>query len=451
MRRQGHHRIGWLLGLVLLGQDPLLAGEGIVRTLAGKSFAGQIRLGSNQVLLANLSESFLLRLPMTNLLELRMLSPPPSARADASFRRGELAQTPVWGQTNIGPIRDIGQIECQAGRVRLKSRGTQLSDQEDSWVFTYRSWQGDVEIVARLLALSPLDAATPAGLMMRESLHPQAKQIFIGFNPRGGVLQWREQSGAPSAQRSVRDLFPWLRLKRDGDWFYVYTSQDGRRWRLMDKIYLTMEPALLVGCALTGQESATFSSSRPRLSRGNDCLFDQVRTGTGLRHHSFVPQLHLRSGSVIVDDIAFLEPSGIHPAGPAPWPVIPLTHIARLDFQWIPARLGRQIPTSRPGVLLLTGEFFEGDLKELESGRCVMSTVLFGLRRYDVYHEIVSILLRQASPAPAPCEVRTWDGSTLRGTLQSLSEQGVMLQEPVLGRVHVPFHALKEISRRRSD
>jgi hypothetical protein len=249
-------------------------------------------------------------------------------------------------------------------------------------------------------------------------------------------------------QQPAKNLRAWLRLQRQGDWFRAYTSPDGRHWRLIDKVYLKVDSELLAGCALTGRETTPYNRTQQTTPVG--CLFDQVQTGRGLRHHAFVPQIHLVSGSVVVEDIAFARDSRLHFAGSVRWPAIPFNKISLIQFQWVPSYWAPSIEAGRPGALLTSGEFLDGDLKEIHSGMCLMSTILFGLRQFDAHHELLSVVFRPPRPTTAvtsgTCEIQTWRGSVLRGTLRSLSEEGLLLQEPALGLLTVPFHSVEEIT-----
>jgi hypothetical protein len=48
--------------------------------------------------------------------------------------------------------------------------------------------------------------------------------------------------------------------------------------------------------------------------------------------------------------------------------------------------------------LLVSGDFFEGDLVQIESGQITMSSVLFGLRRFSISKEAAAVVLRGPTP-----------------------------------------------------
>jgi len=437
MRKPAHscRRLGptLVLGLAaLLGSPTAGATEGRVITRLRQTFQGQIQLLSNAVLIVDVAHTRLLQVPLTNLHSLQFLAGPAPFPEASDTLSG-------WQSADVGPVPQPGASRVRTGGIQLRATTLEHAGGQDSIRFTYQTLRGNGEIAGRLLRMKGWTTSARAGLMIRSSLQPDAPSMFIGQTLTGGVTQWREHPGTAHRQHTRRPVYDRMRLKRDGDWCYGYASPDGLHWRLVDKAEIPMDKEILVGCALAG---GSVSQGLPA-----ECWFDDVRTGRGLRLHGFVPQVTLESGSLLVEDVAYSDEGELYFQGPYALPSVPLRHAARLDFQWRPARLEAQVPAGRRGALLASGEFFEGDFKSLREGTCTMSTVLFGLRRFDAHHDIVSIVLGQSEVRPANAEIRTWSGSILRGRLLSLTETGLVLQEPLLGRVFIPGFALKEVSQ----
>jgi hypothetical protein len=124
--------------------------------------------------------------------------------------------------------------------------------------------------------------------------------------------------------------------------------------------------------------------------------------------------------------------------------------VSRIDFYWVPERFGHYLRGDQAGVLLASGEFVEGQFRGLEDGMCLISSVLFGLKRFAVDGEVLSVVLARPSLPSGAFEVKTWGGSTWHGMLTSMDEDGVELREESMGRVVIPFYDLKEITRRSS-
>ena len=75
---------------------------------------------------------------------------------------------------------------------------------------------------------------------------------------------------------------------------------------------------------------------------------------------------------------------------------------ARIVFQNLSAQRAAKIETGRAGVLLVNGDFVDGEFKGFERGRVKMSSVLFGLKFFDATYEVVAIILRDPAPGRNP-------------------------------------------------
>lgn len=428
------------------GAWPVWALEGNVRTIDGRNLRGHLRLESNEVVVASLRDTTIIRVAWSNLLALQLFNRPDTLLSPP--RNGDLAEGSAWQHQDIGPVTHIGQVTVEAGRIQMQGGGSPTGGGGDAFLFAYLPMQGDGEIVARLVRTSRPERGVKAGIMMRSGLGAEAGHVFLGRSNGAGLIQWRTDSGPAPGQRPVAQLAHWLRLRRDGHWIWAYLSTDGQRWRPVDKVYQEMSREILIGCAVAGQDpdGSWLSSEAP-----TSCLFDHVRTGRGLRHHSFTPQVRLQSGSVIVEDIAYARDAQLHFYGTTRLPSVRLNEAVRLDFQWPSGLRARHAGRRERGALLTTGEFLEGELKQFSAGTCEISTVLLGLRRFDAHHEVVSIFLGEPAPSLSSCEIRTWSGSVWRGRVRSLNRQGLVLEDASVGRVHIPFYAVKELTRRLED
>lgn len=99
-------------------------------------------------------------------------------------------------------------------------------------------------------------------------------------------------------------------------------------------------------------------------------------------------------------------------------------------------------------MLLGKGEYLEGELTRIGEGRVTVSSVLFGLRSYDLEGEVLAVVLHPPARPRIACEVETVDGSTWLGSGFSIGENELWIQEPLLGVVRLPAYQLREIRRR---
>jgi hypothetical protein len=128
---------------------------------------------------------------------------------------------------------------------------------------------------------------------------------------------------------------------------------------------------------------------------------------------------------------------------------IPVHAVVSLRFQFVPERFSALIASGRPGVLLSTGQFLDGDCRGIKRGQVTISSVLMGLREFDIHHEVIAVTLRRAAPAGDRKYVaHTDDGSVWFASAVEMDGQILVLRETSLGLWRVPLHTLVELRRR---
>jgi hypothetical protein len=125
--------------------------------------------------------------------------------------------------------------------------------------------------------------------------------------------------------------------------------------------------------------------------------------------------------------------------------VVPMHKVARVLFR-LPRR-GQALESGRSGVLLSSGDFFESEIKKIDARGVKVSSVLFGLRHFDL-EEVAAVICNAVSPPPALFEVRTTDGSALVSTSLGFEGDEVTIDEPALGRMQLQPDTIVEIRRR---
>jgi regulation of enolase protein 1 (concanavalin A-like superfamily) len=92
--------------------------------------------------------------------------------------------------------------------------------------------------------------------MMRESLAPNSKHAFIGWDGNNGLRYIiRTQTGGSNISLNGVKGVPsklWLRLVRSGSTIFVFTSFDRLNWKRIAKSSLFMSPSCYVGLIVIG-------------------------------------------------------------------------------------------------------------------------------------------------------------------------------------------------------
>lgn len=428
--------------MLLLAASVAWTREGFVRTLDGRVLDGHVRFESNVVIVVNIAQGFRAEVALTNLagMAFAVESDGMSAGLSAASKGVELPSP--WASVDVGSVRHSGEVEYSRGAFHVRATGTNILAESDSFHFVFKKITGPSELMARVTQVQLTDPWARAGLMMRESLAADSRNVFLAASAgRGGVFQWRERLAESTTMRPARGLAPghWLKLRRDGDVFTAMKSINGRQWTTVERLSMRATRELYVGLAVVGV----------REEKLNHSVFQDVDEGPSLRNRTFVPQIELQGGSMQrgylsrMDDTAFyFEPASLRV------PVSSLT-VANVRFQPLPSRLASVVNAGRPGVLLTTGEFVDGECRGIEDGRVVLSSVPLGLCRYDVNREVVALVLQKRRPPMRhPYEVITGDGSVWQGIEVVLDEGGVTLREPTLGLRRIPAHDVVELRRR---
>ena len=111
-----------------------------------------------------------------------------------------------------------------------------------------------------------------------------------------------------------------------------------------------------------------------------------------------------------------------------------------------PDRLKRELSSTRKGVLLKTGDFFEGELQSVEKEQVKISSVLFGPRSFP-RDRVLAVLIGESIETSGPFVLRTQNGSVIRARTLGGREDAIVAEEPRLGPVLIPLAQLAEVRR----
>lgn len=175
-----------------------------------------------------------------------------------------------WRAQDVGPVLFAGSVSYAGGTFTVNGSGIDIWDTADEFHFAYQAVSGDAEIVARVTAVQDTDPWAKAGVMIRESLAPGARNTFMLLTPNNGVVfQRRENPDASTglAGGSYPTAPVWVRLVRTGNTFLGYWSLDGSAWTLSGSATIAMPAGVYAGLAVTSHDAdelcrATFDNVR---------------------------------------------------------------------------------------------------------------------------------------------------------------------------------------------
>ncbi|MBX3731027.1 MAG: PQQ-dependent sugar dehydrogenase [Verrucomicrobiae bacterium] len=201
-------------------------------------------------------------------------------QSDAEIVHGGLTEEiPITGAQQMGDLtsQDIGGpvagSTMRPGDVwELTAGGADIWGATDQFRFAHQTREGDFDVRVRIHSVTPTDLHTKAGLMVRDSLNPNARHLMAlvfpsnasrNNNDGGYEFQFRDTPGGQAAaiyppRPNPRVRYPdsWLRLKRAGNVWTAYSSDDGRDWRPIATKTLTLPDTVYFGLALTAHTTS---------------------------------------------------------------------------------------------------------------------------------------------------------------------------------------------------
>ena len=179
-----------------------------------------------------------------------------------------------WASSTVGVtgINGLARLDPATGVYSLYAGGGDIWAAADGMHFVYAPLTGDGSIVARVTGVANTNPRARAGIMLRESLAPDARNAFA-FWSAGKVtgFQRRTAPGAmtlATAGPVANVLAPyWLRLDRAGHTVTAYQSKDGVAWTFLGSDTVAMAETVWVGLAGTSvNQTSTALATIDRLT-----------------------------------------------------------------------------------------------------------------------------------------------------------------------------------------
>ena len=187
----------------------------------------------------------------------------------------KLAPGLPWSFADLGNTGPAGDARLNAARdvFTVRGSGGDVWGGADECHFVWQQLTGDGEIVARVASVSATDPWSKAGVMLREKLAPEARNVFAAVSAKNGAVSQRRRI---AAQQTTNEKFPhvaapqWLKLAREGDRIATFHSTDGVAWTPLSSDTLPkLAPIVFLGLAVTAHNNAELCTA----------VFDNVKVG----------------------------------------------------------------------------------------------------------------------------------------------------------------------------
>jgi hypothetical protein len=348
-----------------------------------------------------------------------------------------------WGQQSLGKkdVRIPGRASFSDGTFTLTKAGGQITEDDDTPQFVYQPISGDFQLVAHLVSLAPADNTVGplAGIMLRENMTGRDRLFAVVVNPQSTLLArrpdyWGRTVSTDRSEPPAR----WLKIVRYGNRVRAYTGGDGQDWTLCASDKIEFPQRVFAGlCAMAR------SKETPAVAK-----FDHVSIVPGSPEFTYgVEGILFRGGTFLAADVAGMKDDKITYTRHGKRTTTSSAEVARLIYKPVPAELSEKIPGDRTGVALASGDFIEGDIKDV-SYRVTVSNLVFGPRTFGVKNnEVLAIYVKEAQAPGLPYVVTATDGSVYQAKAVRVEKDTVSFEDPTLGHVTLENKELAQLKR----
>ena len=174
-------------------------------------------------------------------------------------------------QSDIGNPAIAGSSEIVENSLQINAGGADVWGVKDQFHFSWFEQKGDFDLVARIESLTAPHMYTKAGLMAREDLSDNSRHIYFQVfpdnkarNKNNGGFEFQYRMAKAGEMKAVYPAssvgtpeFPvaypntWIRLKRSGNEFTGYWSNDGKTWKAYTTFTLPLSEKVYLGLAVT--------------------------------------------------------------------------------------------------------------------------------------------------------------------------------------------------------
>jgi len=189
-----------------------------------------------------------------------------SAIIAMNFIISSVALPSGWSGIDIGTMTPSGfrAYDATTHIFTNTGAGADIESTADACSFIYKQVTGDITITAQVSSITNTNTWAKGGVMIRETLQPNASNAMTTMTTENGVsFQRRTSTGGGTTGTVVSgvNLPGWVRLKRSGNTFTGYYSTDGINWNTIGSATITMASTVYVGIPVTSHNDGTSATA----------------------------------------------------------------------------------------------------------------------------------------------------------------------------------------------
>jgi beta-galactosidase len=152
----------------------------------------------------------------------------------------------------------------------VEAEGVDIWGTADSFHFSHTQVTGDFDQVVQIESFTGPDVGGKAGLMVRESLSANSRNVFVGATIADQGFRFSRRSSTGGTTQNLFKggtvTFPnvWVRLTRQGNVFTGFTSSNGTTWAQRGQVTLSLPATLFFGLATNSRSAGNTADAEYR-------------------------------------------------------------------------------------------------------------------------------------------------------------------------------------------
>lgn len=172
-------------------------------------------------------------------------------------------QSWLFGGSDIGAVGVPGTGNFSVTTGDMQGSGADIWGTADAFYFFREWWTADGTATMRVQSVEQTHRWAKLGLMFRETSDPRSRHVMLVVSANAGLaMQYRGEFGGVSSNVALTPgaAPEWIRLRRTGNTFTGYASEDGVTWRTVGSLTLPISLDTFVGVAMTSHDNTTLAT-----------------------------------------------------------------------------------------------------------------------------------------------------------------------------------------------
>jgi hypothetical protein len=146
-------------------------------------------------------------------------------------------------------------VEAPAGTYTMTASGADIWGESDEFHFAFKEITGAAAIIAKVESVRNTDPWAKAGVMIRDTLEPDSRNVALLITPENGVRFQHRKTAGGTTDRSFKEGITapqWVKLERTtGGLVRAFYSADDTAWTLINMMVVSMNMPVYIGLAVT--------------------------------------------------------------------------------------------------------------------------------------------------------------------------------------------------------